>query len=156
MGSVDTGSGGDGQSRASTGTAPSLQPREGPQEPLWSLRSVAEPTAPALQAPCLLPSLLALCPGSWEIPVEQVVFARLWGQPEKFEYSALPSLSCSRKCHAVLRALPQADLNFKVLCLDNSSQLNFGVLKALTPSGLTSEQVNQINSLVLLMWDSGL
>ena len=63
MGSVDTGSGGDGQSRASTGTAPSLQPREGPQEPLWSLRSVAEPTAPALQAPCFLPSLLACARG---------------------------------------------------------------------------------------------
>lgn len=55
MGPVDTGSGAGGQSRASAGTTPSLQPREGPQEPLRSLRSAAEPTAPALHHPASFP-----------------------------------------------------------------------------------------------------
>lgn len=65
MGHVDTGSGGDGQCRAPVGSAPSLQPREGPQEPVRGLRSVAEPTAPATHAPCFHPSLptCALGPG---------------------------------------------------------------------------------------------
>ena len=65
MGHVNTGSRGDGQSRAPVGSVPSLQPREGLQEPVRGLRFVAEPTAPALHAPCFLPSLLtcALGPG---------------------------------------------------------------------------------------------
>lgn len=65
MGHVNTGSGGDGQSRAPVGSVPSLQPREGLQEPVRGLRFAAEPTAPTLHAPCFLPSLLtcALGPG---------------------------------------------------------------------------------------------
>lgn len=118
MGHVDTGSGGDGQSRASAGTAPA-------SSLVRALRSLCGAwVCGRAHSPCaarsLLPSQSArLCPGSWEMPAEWVVVARLWSQPEKFEYNALPSLSCSQKCHAVLRALPQTDLNFKVSYLDN-------------------------------------